>query len=164
MTHVAVFNRLDVFGRGPDPRKHHTMRFIAVLISSVVVSAGVLTACGGANQSPPPSVPDNTAAQSSATAMPPTTPSSPAAQPAGSEIVISNFAYTVPASVSPGQQLTIVNNDSANHTVTSDANNVFDTVISGGGGMEPFTAPTTPGTYAFHCKYHANMHGSLVVQ
>jgi plastocyanin len=140
------------------------MRFIAVLISSVVASAGVLTACGGANQSPSPSVPDNTAAQSSATAMPSTTPSSPAAQPAGSEIVISNFVYSVPASVSPGQQLTIVNNDSANHTVTSDANNVFDTVISGGGGTEPFTAPTTPGTYAFHCKYHANMHGSLVVQ
>ncbi|WP_349254685.1 cupredoxin domain-containing protein [Mycobacterium sp.] len=25
-------------------------------------------------------------------------------------------------------------------------------------------APTTPGTYPFHCRYHANMHGSLIVQ
>jgi plastocyanin len=160
MTHVAVVHRLDVFARRADPRKHNTVRVVAVLMSSVVV----LTACGGANQSPSPSLPDNTAGQSSVTALPPTTPSSAAAQPAGIEIAISNFAYTVPASVHPGQQITIVNNDSANHTVTSDANNVFDIGISGGGGMKPFTAPTTPGTYAFHCKYHANMHGSLIVQ
>lgn len=89
---------------------------------------------------------------------------SASAVPAGSEIVISDFAYTVPASVSPGQQITIVNKDSANHTVTADANNLFDIRVSGGGGMETFTAPTTPGTYPFHCKYHANMHGSLTVQ
>jgi plastocyanin len=70
----------------------------------------------------------------------------------------------VPPSVSPGQQLTIVNNDERNHTVTADENNLFDIVISGSGGIENFTAPTTPGTYAFHCKYHANMHGVLTVQ
>jgi hypothetical protein len=140
------------------------MRRVAVLISSIVVSAGVLTACGGASQSPSPSVPDSSLGQSSGAAGPPTTPLSPNLQPAGPAIVISNFAYTVPASVSPGQQLTIVNDDGANHTVTSDAANVFDTVISGGGGVERFTAPTAPGTYAFHCKFHANMHGSLVVK
>jgi len=92
-------------------------------------------------------------------------PSSPSAsQTAGSEIVISNMSYTVPPSVSPGQQLTIVNNDSANHTVTADENNLFDVRVSGGGGSSSFTAPTTPGTYPFHCKYHANMHGVLTVK
>src|ERR1700730_10682769 len=50
------------------------------------------------------------------------------------------------------------------HTVRADENNLFDIVISGSGGIENFTAPTTPGTYAFHCKYHANMHGVLTVQ
>jgi plastocyanin len=25
------------------------------------------------------------------------------------------------------------------------------------------TAPTTPGTYKYHCTYHGNMHGTLVV-
>ena len=85
-------------------------------------------------------------------------------EPAGSEIVISNMSYTVPPSVSPGQQLTIVNNDSANHTVTADENNLFDVRVSGGGGSSSFTAPTTPGTYPFHCKYHANMHGVLIVK
>jgi|SRR6202165_2500258 plastocyanin len=141
------------------------MRRMAMLISSFLLSAAVLTACGGTNQSSSPSAPASTSGQSSINQMPSTSaPSSTTAQAAGSEIVISNFAFTVPASVSPGQQLTIVNNDGANHTVTADENNLFDIRVSGGGGTEPFTAPTTPGIYAFHCKYHANMHGSLTVQ
>jgi plastocyanin len=90
--------------------------------------------------------------------------SSSASQAAGSDIVISNMSYTVPPSVSPGQQVTIVNNDSANHTVTADENNLFDIRVSGGGGRASFTAPPTPGSYPFHCKYHANMHGVLTVK
>jgi plastocyanin len=141
------------------------MRAMAMLGSAVVLSAGVLTACGGADQSSSPSAPASTGGQSSISETPSTSAqNSTTAQPAGGEIVISDFAYTVPASVSPGQQVTIVNKDGANHTVTADANNVFDIRVSGGGGIETFTAPTTPGTYAFHCKYHANMHGSLIVQ
>jgi plastocyanin len=89
--------------------------------------------------------------------------SSTATPAAGSQIVISNMNYAVPPSVKPGQQLTIVNNDSANHTVTADENNLFDVRVSGGGGTETLTAPTTPGTYPFHCKYHADMHGVLTV-
>jgi plastocyanin len=27
-----------------------------------------------------------------------------------------------------------------------------------------FTAPNKPGTYPFHCTYHSNMHGVLVVK
>ncbi|WP_237752600.1 cupredoxin domain-containing protein [Mycolicibacterium aromaticivorans] len=82
---------------------------------------------------------------------------------AAGDIVISNMSYTVPPSVKPGQQLTIVNNDDANHTVTADENNLFDVRISSGGGRETLTAPTTPGSYPFHCKYHANMQGVLTV-
>jgi plastocyanin len=59
--------------------------------------------------------------------------------------------------------VTVVNNDESSHTVTSDTN-AFDVRISGGGGFSTFTAPTTPGTYPFHCNYHAGMQGSLVVQ
>ena len=125
-----------------------------MLMSSSLLSAALLTACGGGTQ------------PSSQSAAPLTSaPSSPSASQApGSEIVISNMSYTVPPSVSPGQQLTIVNNDSANHTVTADENNLFDIRVSGGGGSSSFTAPTTPGTYPFHCKYHANMHGVLTVK
>jgi plastocyanin len=74
------------------------------------------------------------------------------------------MAFSAPPSVRPGQQLTIINKDETNHTVTADENNLFDIRISGGGGKQSFTAPTTPGTYPIHCKYHASMHGSLTVQ
>lgn len=84
------------------------------------------------------------------------------AQPAG-DIVISGSTYTVPATVKPGQQVTVVNKDDMSHSLTADANNLFDVRVSGGGGVTTFTAPTTPGTYPFHCKYHAGMVGTLVV-
>jgi plastocyanin len=137
----------------------------AILISSVMISAGLLTACGGGNQASPSSAPTSTAGPSSTPAVPsPSAPSSNVAAPAGSQIVISDFAYTVPTLVRPGQQVTVVNNDSANHTVTSDAGNLFDVRVSGGGGFATFIAPADPGTYPFHCKYHSGMHGSLTVQ
>jgi len=92
-----------------------------------------------------------------------TGPTATSARPAGSEIVISNFAYSVPASVSPGQQVTIVNNDSRAHSITAD-NNAFDVQAWGSGGITTLTAPSTPGVYPFHCKYHENMRGTLIVQ
>jgi plastocyanin len=126
-----------------------------------MLCATVLAACGPGNESSSTFVRTNTSGQSSITQMPST--SAPAV-PAGSEIVISGYAYTVPSTVRPGQQITVVNNDDASHSVTADENNLFDVRVSGGGGVETFTAPTTPGTYPFHCKYHANMHGTLTVQ
>ena len=74
---------------------------------------------------------------------------------------ISGFAYQVPASVSPGATVSVMNMDGEAHTVTADEG-AFDVVVAGG-ATSTFTAPTTPGTYAFHCTYHANMHGVLVV-
>ncbi|MCV7017587.1 secreted metal-binding protein [Mycolicibacterium aichiense] len=129
------------------------MRRTAILMSSSLLAAAFLSGCGGDTQS---------SSQSAAplTPLPVVTSAAPAS---GGDIVISNMSYTVPPSVKPGQQLTIVNNDSENHTVTADANNEFDVRISGGGGRETLTAPTTPGTYPFHCKYHANMQGVLTV-
>jgi plastocyanin len=131
------------------------MTRIATLISSLLLSAAVLIACGGANEAPP----SITGTSSSTSA-----PHSPGAQAAASQIVISTMTYTVPTSVRPGQQLSIVNKDDPNHSVTADETNLFDVRVSGGGGITSFTAPTTPGTYPFHCKYHANMHGMLTVQ
>ena len=136
---------------------------IALGIGAALLTTGVVAACGGGNQANQTSstfVRTDTGTPSSTTQTP--TTSQPAV-PAGSEIVISNFAYTVPTSVSPGQQITVVNKDDANHTVTSDQDDLFDVRVSGGGGSQTFTAPSTPGTYPFHCNYHANMHGTLTV-
>jgi len=77
--------------------------------------------------------------------------------------MIQNFGYAVPTSVSPGAKVEVMNGDAEAHTVTSDADGDFD-VTAGAGATVTFTAPASPGSYAFHCTYHANMHGVLVVK
>jgi plastocyanin len=78
-------------------------------------------------------------------------------------IHISKFAYQTPASVSPGAKVTVMNMDGEAHTVTADSGSAFDTKIDPGASTT-FTAPMKPGSYAFHCTYHGNMHGTLVVK
>ena len=78
-------------------------------------------------------------------------------------IHISKFAYQTPASVSPGATVTVMNMDGEAHTLTADSGSAFDKKIDPGKSAT-FTAPTTPGSYAFHCTYHSNMHGMLVVK
>ena len=77
-------------------------------------------------------------------------------------ITITNFAYQGPVSVSPGSTVTVKNEGSQAHTVTSDQAGL-DAVVPGGGNVV-FTAPTTAGSYAYQCTYHSNMHGTLVVK
>jgi plastocyanin len=89
-------------------------------------------------------------------------PATVAAAPTDDPVVhISGFAYQVPTSVSPGATVSVMNMDGEAHTVTADEG-AFDVQVAGG-ATGTFTAPTTPGSYAFHCTYHANMHGVLVV-
>jgi plastocyanin len=140
---------------------------VATHIPAGVLLVGVLSSCGSAPVSPSgPPPPTASIGQASSTVQlsSPSAPGPNPAQVAKADIVISRFAYSVPESVHPGQQLTVVNDDDPNHTVTADADNTFDIRVSGGGGFQTFTAPTAPGTYAFHCKYHNSMHGSLNVQ
>lgn len=75
---------------------------------------------------------------------------------------IKGFAYQVPSSVKPGATVSVTNSDSQAHTVTSDKPGGFDVKVDGD-GKATFTAPDKPGTYPFHCEYHSNMHGTLVV-
>ena len=65
--------------------------------------------------------------------------------------------------MAPGATVSVMNMDSENHTVTSDAGSAFN-VKATAGTTVTFTAPSKPGSYPFHCEYHANMHGVLVVR
>lgn len=130
------------------------MKRTVVLLGHVLFAAAMLTGCGGGEE---PSTPAITGERSPVAESPTT------AQP-GPEIVIANNTYTVPESVQPGEPIRIVNNAESNHTVTADTDNLFDVRISGGGGIATLTAPAEPGGYPFHCKYHANMSGTLTVQ
>lgn len=89
---------------------------------------------------------------------------SPAEEQPAEEVVItiSDFAFEVPASVSPGATVTVVNEDNSFHTVTAD-DETFD-VNAPGGESVTFTAPEEPGEYPFHCTPHPNMTAALVVR
>jgi plastocyanin len=89
-------------------------------------------------------------------------PSGPAAASAAT-ITIANMSFGEPITVSPGAQVAIKNNDSAEHSVTSDTAGKFDVDVDGK-GQGTLTAPTEPGQYAVHCKYHSSMHGTLIVK
>ena len=77
-------------------------------------------------------------------------------------IAIKDFMFTVPASVPAGASLTITNNDSEAHTVTS-KDGGFDVKVAGRGGTAQLTAPAKAGSYKLTCDFHANMSGTLVV-
>ena len=117
----------------------------------------MFTTCllGGCSSSDDSAPPTNSAIAST---------SAPATSAPVPDIVISNFGYAVRGPVKPGQQVSVVNDDEASHSLASDGNDAFDIRVSGGGGIATLTAPMTPGTYEFHCKYHASMHSSLIVQ
>ncbi len=78
-------------------------------------------------------------------------------------IHIQGFRYTTPASVPPGDQIQVMNMDSEAHTVTADASGGFDVQVPAGQTVT-FTAPSQAGSYPFHCDYHSNMHGVLIVR
>lgn len=93
----------------------------------------------------------------------PSTTSSADAGTAGSTTIhISSFAYKTPATVSPGATVSVMNMDGEAHTVTADSGGAFN-VTAKGDSTVTFTAPSKPGKYPFHCTYHSNMHGVLVV-
>jgi plastocyanin len=84
-----------------------------------------------------------------------------AAGNATATLQISGFQFSS-VSVAPGGQVTVQNQDSATHTVTS-SDGAFDTGDIAGGATATFTAPSTPGTYQFHCDIHPDMTGTLTV-
>ena len=123
--------------------------------AAVVIALTALAGCGGS------STPASTGSPSAAASTP---ASSPAAA-AGPALIVAQFAYSPsPLRVSPGQVVTVTNRDGATHTVTSDQGGAFHSGDLNKGTPMTFTAPTKPGTYTFHCDYHASMHGTLVVK
>lgn len=94
-----------------------------------------------------------------------TAPTSPAAS--GTTIVIKNFAFQPSdLTVAPGATVTVRNQDTATHTVTSAGSHdrIFDTGDIAGGATATFKAPSAPGSYEYICEIHQFMHGALTVK
>ena len=123
-------------------------RRLAMLTATIVLA---VAACSS-SASPTPS---GTAASSGASA--------PAPAVGGSNAVeIKNLAFN-PASISVkvGSKVTWTNNDSATHTVTLDDNSVDSGNVAAGSSFDHTFA--TAGSFAYHCKIHSSMHGTVVV-
>ena len=134
------------------------MKRIGLFWAGMLLVAGLVTACGGSSNS--------TDASGSGTATATASGSETKAEPAAASaatITIASMSYGDPVTVPPGAQIAIKNNDSVEHSVTADTADKF-TVDVDGNEEGTLTAPTEPGSYAFHCKYHPSMHGTLIVK
>ncbi|WP_026536621.1 cupredoxin domain-containing protein [Arthrobacter sp. H14] len=78
-------------------------------------------------------------------------------------ITVEGFKFNGPESVSPGATVTVVNKDSAPHTVTSEEEGLFDVQFEGGETVT-FTAPEEPGEYPYICTIHPAMMATLMVE
>ena len=79
------------------------------------------------------------------------------------DITMQNTAFSVAGPVKAGATVTIKNNDSFTHTVTSDDGTSFNVEVNGGKSAT-VTAPSKAGSYKFHCNIHSNMHATLTVE
>lgn len=136
------------------------------LAAVAVAAALLLTGCGSGDSSSGSSSaasasPSSSAASPSTSASASTSASTPAG--AAATIKIEHFSFGSPLTVKPGTSVRVVNDDSQAHTVT-EAKGLFDSGnVAGDRGTASVTAPKKPGTYQLTCRYHANMHGTLVV-
>jgi plastocyanin len=77
------------------------------------------------------------------------------------QITIKDLTFTS-APVKAGSTVTVRNDDGFTHTVTTDGPGDFNLSVNGG-ATGTFTAPSTPGTYPFHCNIHSQMKATLTV-
>lgn len=119
---------------------------LPVAVAVVVAVAAIVFSHGG-----PPSSPTSSTA------------SSGAARSGHVAITIKNFAYH-PAivTVTAGTKVTVTNEDSVEHTATSNTEGFFETGALKKGESKSFTL-SKPGTYAYHCDFHSFMHGIIKV-
>ena len=133
-----------------------TMKKTCTVMAAAALIGAIVTACGGSGGSSYAT--DSATANSSTMAA----SESPTAT-AGATITIESMAFGEPLTVAPGTEVGIVNNDSVEHSVTSDTAGAFDVEVDGQ-KKGTLTAPTAPGQYQFHCKYHPSMKGTLIVK
>jgi len=115
-------------------RTHSSRSRLAALLVVVFALGLTLAACGGSSKSS-----------------------------GSADISMKNLQFTVAGPVASGATVTIKNNDTVTHTVTSDDGTSFNLTVNAGSSAS-FKAPTKAGIYKFHCNIHSQMHGVLTVQ
>lgn len=67
-----------------------------------------------------------------------------------------------PIRISVGSSVTWTNDHTLAHTATADSG-AWDSGTLAPGATSSAITFNTPGTFAYHCRFHADMHGTLVV-
>jgi plastocyanin len=137
--------------------------FIVIVTVIVVIAAIALGNKNNENAATPPPAPTSSTNSSSkeSTNSGTATPSPQAGEKSSVSIVNMSFSPTS-TSIKKGTAVTWTNNDSVAHTVTADTGSAFDSGNLNPGKTFSHTFDTA-GTFAYHCTYHSNMHGTVTV-
>jgi plastocyanin len=129
----------------------------SVFVLVAVLALGMV-ACGGGDEAPP-STTGETGATGSADCADLT---------AGDTFTLttSNFAFDPSClTARAAQSITIVNEDSADHTFTISGSQIDVTIPAGETfNGEPISGVLEPGTYDFFCRFHPAMTGTITVE
>lgn len=135
-----------------------------ILWAAVSAVAAIATACGGDGSTTTQYGTTTAAAPTTAaTATDTTEAGSPTAAAQAPTITIASNDFGESITVPPGATVQVINNDSVEHSVTSQTAGQFDVDIEGN-EQATFTAPSQAGEYAFYCTYHPSMKGTMKVQ
>jgi plastocyanin len=139
------------------------MRRIVLTAAIAALALAPLSACGDDD--------DDSTGGGDGTTAPAASPGSAAGAPGttagggggGAEgaIDITEFAFPAETRIAAGQPLTVTNDTGAAHTVTADDDS-FNEEVEAGASIE--LVVSEPGSYPYHCNFHANMTGVLVVE
>ena len=133
------------------------MKKILLVCVTICLSAAI-AACGSESSY---TTSEGDSGTATATASPESTSST--TETSGPTITMANMSFGDPITVAPGATITLKNDDSAEHSVTSETEGKFDVHVDAG-EQGTLTAPTEPGEYPFYCVYHPSMKGTLIVQ
>jgi len=133
------------------------------LVLCVPTTAALFLVSCGDNASSGTTIAPTTLAPSTTTVTTTITPATvaPTTSPSN-DVVVKGYQFP-PITAAAGSTLKLIDADDEPHTVTADDGS-FDVGPFNPSMPATLTVPTTPGSYAFHCKVHPTMHGTLVVQ
>lgn len=142
------------------------MRTPRIPVFIVMIVLGIAACSSPASPTPAAATPSPTAGSSTTASLAaPSTEASVAASSGASgssAVEIKNTAFNpTTITVKAGAKVTWTNNDGFAHTVTLDDNSVDSGNIAGGATFDNTFAAA--GTFAYHCKIHASMHGTVTV-
>ena len=140
---------------------HTNRRTAAALVSVAMIG---LVGCGSSSETPRAEQPSKTPKATETTKSNDSGSSSKSTDMSSmATITIQDFVYDGAKTLGPDEMVHVTNADETGHTVTSDAKGAFDVTVDAD-GKGTFTSPTKPGKYPYHCTFHADMTGTLVVK